>query len=1177
MLNYVHLKLAVLVAVSAMLLSACQGSSTLPAQSLPLAVETPVGLADLPGLPADNAVPDLQRAVSVQNNIWYGRDAIDISTAGAAVDGPHLALTPEIGTTAWGMWCWGSFTPGLKPLELVLEAGPDGDSEFWLLLSNYSTGRWEAHGPLSDTISSFVYWAGADYLSPTGYTYAVVAAVGDNSLEVFQLNLKADEDVTPPAIPHGVGNYPPSATTITVYWAANEEADLWRYYVYSGPEPGFDIYGEDSEFRGFSPKIQQELGITGLDPGETYHFRVTALDVAQNESPPSATVTATTLTDDPRDPPTDLTVDDVSSFWADLSWQAPEDPTGLQGYEVYTGPFDGFTVNDDGVEKRHEGVIAGTSWRLTDLLAETEYYVGVRAYYGGAQSAMSNTPQLTTLGSTPPVPSFTYDPPAVKNGLPVTFDPSGTTDLDTPLEELLFKWDFTDDGIVDETTTGPQEVTRIYTQRGHATVRLTVTDGTYVSITDEIDVTMHYDYFQAAQATGLPGSVIGLDADSASGRIAALLLAGGTPQLRLYNGSSWLTISGSALAADYLCDIAVNASVAAALVANQDGTDIDWTVYEFNGANWSSAATGQATGDFLALGRLDLSAAGRVAVGLLAGSANGADTDYSVHIWHEQAGGGFSTGTTAVGTNAALPLDVERDDITSRFAYTKPGEIHQWSFTDGSDSDQSLQTLTGNPTLITTGGDPDDTSHVFWACVTDGDRAYYGDNYGAANASDQFVELDAPATALTGVGLTADGDNESLFYWTDVDADETECLRGFDSTGDDGRGEQYDIVGGVGAATGGAGAYLDDGADSGVYAAVTETRDGECRGRFLRRAVTYSAAALYSPTGTANILENHQPLLLTDGSLLSLSEQPYPSARASVATGLGSALSFTDIGTDAWCTPHTACPLTYAGDFLIGSYTDSGQLVITWFLPDVPDVIQVGLFGGTSLARLKYNFFSGSNLLCYAASGGTSIEVRRWSEPSWSGATEVLSGSATIMALAVAPRSGGEWGIAAIDSDDNVWLIESDQGSWDPPELISTAALNSTAGVGLDYHAGGAACVALELSGAEPGIHLGIRPSAGSFTWERVAVTTGTDGRSLAAFYHLASPLVLYYRTDTPLEDSRMQLIERLDDAWTVTELPDQLHGSPVGISRNSGGDVVLTGYRIDGGQQRAAVGILYR
>ena len=51
----------------------------------------------------------------------------------------------------------------------------------------------------------------------------------------------------------------------------------------------------------------------------------------------------------------------------------------------------------------------------TDLLAETSYYVGVRAYYAGAQSVMSNTPDLTTLGSTPPVPAFTYDPPDVKN------------------------------------------------------------------------------------------------------------------------------------------------------------------------------------------------------------------------------------------------------------------------------------------------------------------------------------------------------------------------------------------------------------------------------------------------------------------------------------------------------------------------------------------------------------------------------------------------------------------------------------------------------------------------------------------------------------------------------------------------------------------------------------------
>lgn len=1174
MLNQTRLLLIVACTAAAPLLTGCQGSVTAAPQPAPVANQAPAGL---PALPAADAPAVLPRTVAAQNNIWYGSQAVETSAAGATPDGLDLDLAPAAGATAWGMWCWGSFTPGLKPLELVLEAGPDGDSEYWLLLSNFSTGQWDVHGPLTDMVSSFVYWAGADYLSASGYTYAAIAAVGGNSLSVYQLNLKADEDVTPPAIPQGVGAYSPQSTSITVYWDANEEADLWRYYVYSGPEVDFDIRGEESELRGFANSFEQELGVSGLTPNQTYHFRVTALDSAQNESLPSATVTVTTPAVDPRDPPRNLTVDDLSSFWADLSWQPPEDATGLQGYEVYTGPVDGFTAADDGVEKRHEGLITETAWRMTDLLAETEYYVGVRAYYSGAQSAMSNTPSVTTLSSAPPVPAFSYDPPDVVDGLPVTFDPSGTTDVDTPVEELIFKWDFTDDGTVDRTTTGPQDVAHTYDSRGPVTARLTVTDGNYVSTTDEIDVGMHYEYFQAAQATGLPGSVVNLDADSASGRIAALQLAGGTPQVRLYNGTSWSVISGTALAADYLCDVAVNASSVAALVADQNGTDIDWTVYEHGGSNWSSAASGQATGDQLALGRLDLSTAGRVAVGLLAGSASGSDTDYTIYLWHEQAGGGFSTANTAVGTNTALPLDLQRDDTASRFVYTKPGEIHQWSFTDASDTDQSFQACSGNPVLLTTGSDPADLGHVYWACATDGDRLYYGDNYGVANAADQYVELDYAATALLGVGLTASGDNESLFYWTDYEPNATEYLRGYDSTGDAGRGEWYEILTGVGAATGGAGAYFDDGADAGVYTACTETRDGECRGRFLQRGATLTGTALYTPTGNGNILDRHASLLLTDSALLSLSEQPYPSARGSQAAGLGQPLTFTDVGSDAWCTPDAACPMSYAGDYLIGSYTDSGELVITWFLPDMPDVIEAGLFSGTSLAVLAYNYFSGTNTLCYATNGGTSIEIRTWSGSAWSEATGVFSGAAVIDSLAVAPGISGYWGIAAIDADDNVWLVESGPGGWDTPELISTTSVNNSAGVGLDYHAEGGLCVVLERATAEPGIHLGVRPAGGSFSWERIAVTSGSDSNSLFASYHLAEPLVLFYQTAAPLEDSRMQLVEKLDGAWTLTELPDQLHGSPVGISRNLGGDIVLTGYRIDGPLQRAAIGILYR
>jgi len=46
---------------------------------------------------------------------------------------------------------------------------------------------------------------------------------------------------------------------------------------------------------------------------------------------------------------------------------------------------------------------------------------------------------------------------------------------------------------------------------------------------------------------------------------------------------------------------------------------------------------------------------------------------------------------------------------------------------------------------------------------------------------------------------------------------------------------------------------------------------------------------------------------------------------------------------------------------------------------------------------------------------------------------------------------------------------------------------------------------------------------------------------------------------------------------WTVTELDGEIHGAPVSMSRNTGGDILITGYSTAFSSNRAVVGILYR
>jgi hypothetical protein len=70
-------------------------------------------------------------------------------------------------------------------------------------------------------------------------------------------------------------------TTVTVTWQPNTEPDLAGYKLYVGTSPG--VFG--------APIVVGKVTsyqVTGLMPGNTYYFAVSAYDANGNESQPSA-------------------------------------------------------------------------------------------------------------------------------------------------------------------------------------------------------------------------------------------------------------------------------------------------------------------------------------------------------------------------------------------------------------------------------------------------------------------------------------------------------------------------------------------------------------------------------------------------------------------------------------------------------------------------------------------------------------------------------------------------------------------------------------------------------------------------------------------------------------------------------------------------------------------------
>ena len=1167
-------------------LAGCQGSGNLNATALtPDAPEQQTGPAELPEFPLNDLPGDEPRLVADADNIQEGRNTWRRSAEGATDQADSLVLASAPPPIAWGMWRWGVFTGAIVPQNLRFESDVVDESVYWALLSNYATGTWEVYGPLDAALHAHVYpeepALAADYISPAGYTYVAVVVEGGDSTVIGGLNLITNEgDVNPPAAPMNLAVEQTRATSIDLTWTANTEADLDNYTIYSGPSVDFTLDDPSLVDHGDVAGSLSAYTVGGLDPETEYNFRITASDELGNESPLSNTATGTTTAMGEYQPPSNLAVANLAGSWAEISYDEPTDPAPL-GYEFYTGPSPSFELGQPGVVKRHTGVVTDNPFRMEGLESETEYYCRARALYLGTNwSDLSDPVTFTTILGTAPSPDFFTIPAFVQVGVETTFDPSLTTDDDTPLESLTFTWDFENDGTPDAETTGPDQVTHTYPERGEVQCKLTASDGTAVSIVRDISVSFQFDYQETVAAIGQAATVVAVDVIPGDDRVAMLMSIAGTPVVRYYNGSSWVTIDVGSIGASYYLDIALNPSGVSLLTATGGVT---WTVYESTGGSWSSGASATLAGDNgLLYGGLGVDTNGRVGVCLITGIAAFPSINISANVWHEKSDSTFNTAGKQIGINVSSPTRVRRNTTTTYAIYVDPdGTIQQWSLTDSSNSDQSMQAVSGVVGHVVAGMDPSNNTHVFWAAGTDGSRVYYGDNYGTSNGSSQYYSTPAQPTGVAGVGLK--GDNEALFYWTSGAENASQTLYGYDTTAGGGSGQQYSIVSGYDAAFGGYGAYMTEGANTGVYAVVSEKRDGELTGRFIDGGTVNVTETLYAPSEAQDIGDQHVAITFADGGILALASQNYPTARSGYATTAGQSYTLGDVGIDTYATPWTGCRTSTADEYFVGTYTaDDQHLLLNRFTLGTPEGTQEEDLTGTGKARLVYNETTNAPLVCYTTNSGQNLSVRTWNGTAWSAATQIYSGSSAIESLMVADDPDGEWGVAFIDAAENTRLIETSGGGWGSAQVLSTATVFGFGGIGLDYHADGHMSVAVERSDAPAGIYLGHRPDGGSITWNQVDTTGGNKARSIYTFYTGDSPVVLYYLVVSPNSNSRMHLVELDDSDWISTELPFHMHCStsggaaPVSAILDASDNIVMCGFRQSGDPRYAAVAILY-
>jgi chitodextrinase len=200
--------------------------------------------------------------------------------------------------------------------------------------------------------------AGTTYL----YTVAAVDAAGNLSAPstAARGTTVAGPDTTAPSVPTGLVATAVSSSQVNLTWnVSTDNVGVTGYIVYLN-----DVQLATTTTPSFSH--------TGLTPGVTYNYRVSAFDAVPNHSAWTTAVAATTPVSTPTDTtapsvPTNLRATSIQANQITLAWNPSKDDVGVAGYVVY--------VNDAELARTVE-----TTFTHTGLNPNTTYKYRVSAY-----------------------------------------------------------------------------------------------------------------------------------------------------------------------------------------------------------------------------------------------------------------------------------------------------------------------------------------------------------------------------------------------------------------------------------------------------------------------------------------------------------------------------------------------------------------------------------------------------------------------------------------------------------------------------------------------------------------------------------------------------------------------------------------------------------------------------
>ena len=210
-----------------------------------------------------------------------------------------------------------------------------------------------------------------------------------------------------PSAPNATAATNITQTDFDANWDASTGAT--GYYLDVATDNGFT--GFVSGYNNLDVGNVTTYNVTGLSAYEGYYYRVRAYNTG-GTSGNSNVISATTLPIAPA-APNATTATNITQTDFDANWDAS---TGATAYYLDVATDNGFTSFVGGFNNLDVGNV--TTYNVSGLSAETDYYFRLRAYNTGGTSGNSNVITITTLPNPPAAPNAT----AASNISQTTFD-----------------------------------------------------------------------------------------------------------------------------------------------------------------------------------------------------------------------------------------------------------------------------------------------------------------------------------------------------------------------------------------------------------------------------------------------------------------------------------------------------------------------------------------------------------------------------------------------------------------------------------------------------------------------------------------------------------------------------------------------------------------------------------